>query len=572
MSATPRHRRPQGKQKRASKTWAAGDSGDGTRTTFVSPAASPLETTPPEDPPTVVLFKYAPPASMVPAEVLHADDVHAPEAIASPLVERTDPDAETEEPPLSVPPPDTPLPAPKRPASHSRHARARADSPGARARALAARGARAVPRRVRYAVIGTVTFAMVVALAALGSDPSTSRAMPAPMANPTPTLSPSPTPTPAPAASATPSFAVAAPVLTVKADGPDLIASWRSVAPGTRYRVQYASDPTMTDATSATVSKLSYTLNKLTQGTEYYVRARALTYDGSPASEWSQVVTAVAPESQPLVVASYNIRCAHCKGGPTWGERRPVVASTILGQMPDALGVQEADGWVGQFSQLLASLGSPYQGYQPGGGHIQTGIVYNSQTLELIARGTKALARRGTDRRVVWAVFRQKSTGIRFLFGATHLDQGASASDGALRVTQANQVVAELQRVASAYGDLPTIVVGDLNSYPGKGGGNGAYDVFVKNYLDPMGRASDPGVAQAEKVIDGEYSSWNGWGRLARKTRTYLDYVFVTPMRVSEWQTVVNVDARGMFVGTIPSDHNMVRATVYLPWASGRPN
>ena len=36
-------------------------------------------------------------------------------------------------------------------------------------------------------------------------------------------------------------------------------------------------------------------------------------------------------------------------------------------------------------------------------------------------------------------------------------------------------------------------------------------------------------------------------------------------MRVEEYEVVMKLDANGRFVGVIPSDHNLIRATVYLP-------
>jgi hypothetical protein len=46
---------------------------------------------------------------------------------------------------------------------------------------------------------------------------------------------------------------------------------------------------------------------------------------------------------------------------------------------------------------------------------------------------------------------------------------------------------------------------------------------------------------------------------------TYIDYIFSTPMRVLEYETVVDLDASGQFRGGPPSDHNMLRAVVGLP-------
>ena len=54
-------------------------------------------------------------------------------------------------------------------------------------------------------------------------------------------------------------------------------------------------------------------------------------------------------------------------------------------------------------------------------------------------------------------------------------------------------------------------------------------------------------------------------GNHAWDNSSYIDYMLTTPMRVSEWRTVAELDADDNFVGVIPSDHNMIRMTVYLP-------
>jgi hypothetical protein len=93
-------------------------------------------------------------------------------------------------------------------------------------------------------------------------------------------------------------------------------------------------------------------------------------------------------------------------------------------------------------------------------------------------------------------------------------------------------------------------------------------------FIDPLGntyKADMPsGSATAEKTVGAFYDSFNGFKRLAKARNdygngTYLDYIFTSKMRVAEWRTVVRVDSAGNFVGTIPSDHNMIRATVVLP-------
>lgn len=341
-----------------------------------------------------------------------------------------------------------------------------------------------------------------------------------------------------------------------------VVVSWEAVALGARYRVQLADEKSMAKAKSVVVDALEQGFADVQNGKTYYVRVRAEDKAGAPLSSWSSVkaVTVTAP----LRVASYNIRQANLKG-PSWASRRPAVIAAIREQHPDVIGLQEALYKGNQFKEVVNGLGAPYRGLQPSLSIAESGIVYNSATLRLVENGHQQLPIRRNDRRIHWAVFEQKSTGKIFLFGTTHLDNGNGAARNQLRAKEAAVAVSVLKSVAARHGNCPTIVTGDLNSYPTKPGGNGGYEVFAESYLDPIGRASDPGVAKPEREIGTQYSSFNDFLRKARKTRTYLDYILVTPMRVEEWETVVKVDSSGDFIGTIPSDHNMVRADVHLP-------
>ena len=119
------------------------------------------------------------------------------------------------------------------------------------------------------------------------------------------------------------------------------------------------------------------------------------------------------------------------------------------------------------------------------------------------------------------------------------------------------------------------IAVGDYASTKWEKWGNAPYDLMQDaGYLDPLGNAyrsqnSAPG-AFVEKRINTSYASLNMYKRKARNfagdvNGSNTDYIFVTRMRVAEYEVVVRVDSSGRFVGVIPSDHNLLRATVYLP-------
>ena len=123
---------------------------------------------------------------------------------------------------------------------------------------------------------------------------------------------------------------------------------------------------------------------------------------------------------------------------------------------------------------------------------------------------------------------------------------------------------------------LPMIAVGDWNSGRFDDPTNAPRDVYsAGGFVDPLGATAGttttaPG-ATVEKRIDTWLNSSNGtWSRkpIGHPTwvnGTYIDYIMTTSMRVSEWETVTNMDANGNLIGQIPSDHNMIRATVWLP-------
>jgi endonuclease/exonuclease/phosphatase family metal-dependent hydrolase len=206
-----------------------------------------------------------------------------------------------------------------------------------------------------------------------------------------------------------------------------------------------------------------------------------------------------------------------------------------------------------------------------------TKIVYNSKRVVLLRQGSKALpsAKKSNLRYVAWAVFRQRSTGKQFFFADAHLEPG---KDHALHVEQAKALADEVER--RNVNHLPTLVVGDMNSHKNTEPSNGVYDVLVgkRHYVDPLGNTwhSRHGAGSrarnqtVEKRINTWLSSWNDFQKTAKGNRdrlngTYLDYIFTTRMRVTEWETVADIKADGTFRKAPPSDHNLIRATVVLP-------
>nr|WP_177235907.1 endonuclease/exonuclease/phosphatase family protein [Arthrobacter sp. ov118] len=352
--------------------------------------------------------------------------------------------------------------------------------------------------------------------------------------------------------------------------------------------------------------------------TKYYAKVRVITLDGGNLSPYSSAVAAktlAAPVlsaiTNGLSVASYNVKCDNCFDGLpnelTWSGRRDAVVSTIVSKVPDVVGVQEASqGWLknetrpgglSQFEDLQERLykrGINYQltnakrnncvndvtptncVYADRGASQGTKILYNKGTVDLVSQGSVALPKLSAGdntRYLAWSVLRQRSTGKSFFFGDTQLDSSKASGYYELRKAQTSAIVSAIARLNT--GKLPVITVGDFNSHKWTDPSNAPYDVMVgAGYVDPLGNTykndAPSAFATAELRIRANYDSYNGFERKARARNTtgngtYLDYIFTSKMRVGKWETVINIDSAGNFIGTIPSDHNMIHAVVQLP-------
>ena len=344
----------------------------------------------------------------------------------------------------------------------------------------------------------------------------------------------------------------------------------------------------------------------------------------SPTPQPSVTPTPTASPSptvgEPLRAASYNIKCANCFSGVpnegTWEQRRDAVVATIKGQHLDVVGLQEAgQAWLkdangksiplSQFEDLTNRLGGSWTltnvnrnncvkpttpsscVYKDQGASQDTKIIFDASRVELLDQGSKKLPYVDpTDnaRYVAWAQLRQRSTGNRFMFASTHLEPTKDkAGSTAFYDLRREQTQVGLAAVAEHNPErLPVMFVGDLNSsrfahtYSPT---NAPYDVLVRGGLvDPLGAAfgttkTAPG-ATVVKRINTWVDSFNDFNRVVNNHSTwvngsYIDYIFVSPtIRVPEWETVVDMDAAGEFAGTIPSDHNLIRASVVLPKTS----
>ncbi|MDR7086542.1 endonuclease/exonuclease/phosphatase family metal-dependent hydrolase [Aeromicrobium panaciterrae] len=371
----------------------------------------------------------------------------------------------------------------------------------------------------------------------------------------------------------TTAFPYKAPKLSLpNAKSTNVTARWTSGVKKARFEAQIDNSEKFSSPVVVPTTKRQKKLATLEPNTSYAVRVRVVSKDGGPLSAWSKTLQSTTAAYEPMGVGTYNV-LKWRKGN--WSARRAAVVDLIKDSHLDVVGLQEAvpsytPGGPPQYQDIVNHLGSDWAVTRSNkkGPTGETRTVYNTTKLKQVAEGYQALAGssrfRGTTRYLAWSVFEQRSTGKQFIFANTHLTPGTSGSVRAQHASEARQIVAALKAVNTHH--LPVILVGDFNSGGSRTKSNSIYGTITgAGYIDPLVQSKKLGMA--EKVVDGNLTTSNGLNRTAprRSNPAFLDHIFVSRMRVSQFQVVAKLDSAGRFIGTIPSDHNLVRATVYLP-------
>ena len=415
--------------------------------------------------------------------------------------------------------------------------------------------------------------------------------------------------------------------LTASATDPGSVSlTWKGVAGASSYRVTTSTSRTFTNPVRVGTTRLDATISGLSSGTTHYFQVVAVRANGTNLTRPSATVQAVTSPHQvstppaPVIdgpsdvrAGSYNVTSVSLDGKyadpemRTWRERRPGVLANLLGENLDVVGLQEANHGTSfqsrlvsgttQFDDILQGLRTggqnfaitnPYTAncvnattaynctYQDRGVAGSDRIMFNADRLSMISQGGYAFPTQrtgGNPMHLAYATLQVKRTGDRFLFATTHLDAG----DATVRYTQWRELIA---KVSQLKGNLPVIVVGDFNmqkmdpnaaTYLPAMKNAGMGDVLNQEYRINPGRG-----VRAKLMVNGWINSANhvshdvksfSYDDARTKTGNNIDYVFATnSLVVKEWKMVIKYDPITLWVdGVIPSDHNMVRATVTLP-------
>ena len=253
--------------------------------------------------------------------------------------------------------------------------------------------------------------------------------------------------------------------------------------------------------------------------------------------------------------------------------RAKLVVDTILENNPYVFGVQEADDlWMSRLNDHLGSIYTSVGKGRDGSTGEHSAIFYRTDMFNLIDSGTKWLSSTpdkagskysytegGTTytanypRIMTYVVLERKSDGVKFIYVNTHLDNNGSNNGTVaekIRQGEVEILLAEIQKLCTKHGNLPTIVSGDFNTQPG----TASYTTMTANgYLDSS-KITKQG--EIKPTYNNNEDSFAG---------IIFDYIFVSPNLANavKTYTVCPPKRDGEWI----SDHNAIIATIALPVA-----
>jgi endonuclease/exonuclease/phosphatase family metal-dependent hydrolase len=290
-----------------------------------------------------------------------------------------------------------------------------------------------------------------------------------------------------------------------------------------------------------------------------------------------------------------------------WRYRRGTVITNILRAHTDVIGVQEVNPSNVFHARLVDGTNQMFDlrnGLNKRGGHFALNsnaaanclnpastyrcrprvrgasnserILYNTTTMRLMHRGFVKYTRQSAAHKgmgMAWVILRSRLNGHLLLFTSTHLDP----PNRSVRASQWRQMVANIKRIRA---NMPVVSVGDFNTQKMDPMTSTMLPMMrnagVGDVLNQQYRVNPSRGVRAETVVNAWINSNNRESRNIpsysypndrSKTGNSIDYIFASnALRVKRFEMVVNYKPSTLQVtGTMPSDHNMLAATIVLP-------
>jgi len=361
----------------------------------------------------------------------------------------------------------------------------------------------------------------------------------------------------------------------------------------TGLTIQRASDSGFTQGVvtySVRGNMQQFSPSGLANGATYWFRVRAM--NSQTPSSWTAPVQAVVlSNTQRVRIATYNLLKASA-GSPAapWSQRRGPAATLLNNSHADVVAVEEGSDWIGSNHNNLPLSSSPCNNPPAPPRQVDdfvsalrgVGANYSLATTEYVpckapkgqtwVRGANYILfnpsvytvvdswnfQDSTGRYVPWAVLRNVSTGAQFLFVGVHTVVGNTSTLDKTRQTETQNIIQQAQQIAASHGGMSIIYAGDFNS---------------DNQRNPDGPAVAMRAAHAsdveytaQSVTNHKYNSSNQYQRTPPANSHSIDHVYASPgVSPIGWRLWLNL-SKGQFVGTIPSDHNLLTADVEYPY------
>lgn len=280
-------------------------------------------------------------------------------------------------------------------------------------------------------------------------------------------------------------------------------------------------------------------------------------------------------------VGSYNILSQTVTTkGPLWDVRKPHVKDIILSEAfsPDILGIQECQENA-QSADMIQMLQQDYDYHLESTKTSSRLIFWKRNKYDLVEAfmidlfKDKYPGMYQNQRYTHYVRLREKSTQKEILFYNIHLRAGADLPTHQLRTEEIDSLCNEAAKRSMQLGNLPVIIVGDMNCRPGTviGGIPSSPNRFFEHGFEDTFRKTN-------NIIDGDYYTYSsleavqacevkaGSGGSGR-----IDYIFNYPtdrFEVQEFSIILNFTNKAnlQLACPMPSDHHPVKSVLKISY------
>lgn len=320
-----------------------------------------------------------------------------------------------------------------------------------------------------------------------------------------------------------------------------------------------------------------YVMKGMAPGTTYCFALLANT--GGAGSERACKVTpaadrAVKAGAVTTTAATFNLRCgskSKCNSGWKWKKRQKQVVADIDRMNADIMVFVEGHlahkygkkkRWIGKamaqrgYTLACQTQKSKKRKLYSQTAYVRTG-VYAVVDPKHNSKGSRFSRFGDRDHGYCHALVQHRATGRQVAVGALHLREGDA--DG----TRRQETAFVLGQVQARFPGLPTVLIGDYNSHRSMALRNRTD--APREVLEPAGfaDASDIAAQLTYPYLNSAHAFKTDPPR-ATTWPTHVDRIFVSPgITVPSWENIA-VLAGGRYATPMASDHNPIKATLYI--------